>query len=132
MGGLIKIIFSLTVNAILNLDEGVLELRQQRELLLDLVDCARVDSLGHQLCLRLKHRLLRTLTSRCVMFQNTIPFSLFNRFFLTFFAKNLTRWSSTDSRWIRDDIRIAPVHKNSKEQISGGVIQPPSILNIQH
>ena len=53
MGGLIKIIFSLTINAILNLDEGVLELLQQQELILDLVDCARVDSLGHQFIIRM-------------------------------------------------------------------------------
>jgi hypothetical protein len=66
------------------------------------------------------------------MFDNTIPFSPFNRVFLTVFAENLTRCSSGDSRWIRDDIRIAPVHENCKEQISGGVGQPPSILNIQH
>jgi len=66
------------------------------------------------------------------MFQNKIPFSLFNRVFLTVFAENLIRWFSADSCWIRDDIRIAPVHENCKEQISGGVDLPPSILNIQH
>ena len=80
----------------------------------------------------LKQTWRRKIQNVKVKFQNMIPFSPFNHVFLNVFAENLTRWSSADSRWIRNVIRIAPVQENCKEQISGGVDQPPSILNIQH